>query len=52
MYLVDNGSTDGSVEFVGGLYPAVKVIRFERNLGFAEGYNCAVASIDEEHMVF
>jgi hypothetical protein len=52
VYLVDNGSIDGSVQFVGRHYPTVKVIRFERNLGFAEGYNRAVASIEEEHVVF
>jgi len=51
-YLVDNGSTDGSAEFVSEHYPAVKVIRFERNLGFAGAYNRAVASIEEDLVVF
>jgi len=52
VYLVDNGSTDGSVEFVTEHYPAVKVIRFDRNLGFAAAYNRAVASVEEELVVF
>ena len=51
MYLVDNASIDGSVEFVRRYYPAVKVIRFERNFGFAEAYNRAVASIEEELVI-
>jgi GT2 family glycosyltransferase len=52
VYLVDNGSTDASVDFVTEHYPAVKVIQFERNLGFAEAYNRAVASVEEELVVF
>jgi GT2 family glycosyltransferase len=52
VYLVDNGSTDGSVEFVTEHYRAVKVIRLDRNLGFAAGYNHAVASVKEELVVF
>lgn len=37
--LVDNGSTDGSVEQVEGRYAAVEVIRNGANLGFCEGNN-------------
>jgi hypothetical protein len=37
--LVDNGSTDGSDDFVGRTYPAVKLVRSETNLGFAGGNN-------------
>jgi hypothetical protein len=51
VYLVDNASIDGSIEFVRRCYPAVKVIQFERNFGFAEAYNRAVASIEEEFVV-
>jgi len=51
-YLVDNGSADGSIEYVKEHYPAVKLICFERNLGFAEAYNRAVTSIGEELVVF
>jgi GT2 family glycosyltransferase len=52
VYLVDNGSIDGSVEFVRRYYPVVRVIRFEGNLGFAEAYNRPVASVEEELVVF
>lgn len=37
--LVDNASVDGSAEFVREHFPQTKVIRSERNLGFAGGNN-------------
>jgi hypothetical protein len=52
LYLVDNGSTDGSVEYVKEHYRAVRLICFERNLGFAEAYNRAVRAVSEELVVF
>lgn len=39
--LLDNGSSDGSIEFVVEQFPHVKVIQAQRNLGFAEGNNTA-----------
>lgn len=41
--VVDNGSTDGSVEIVRRDFPAVKVIEAGANLGFAEGCNVGIA---------
>lgn len=40
---VDNASTDGSAAIVANDYPSVRLIRNERNLGFAEGNNVGVA---------
>ena len=40
--VVDNGSTDGSFEFVSENYPQVVAIRNEKNLGFAEGNNIGI----------
>src|SRR5437867_518152 len=37
--VVDNGSTDGSVEFLRLNFPRVKVLELERNLGFGGGSN-------------
>jgi GT2 family glycosyltransferase len=39
--LCDNGSTDGSVEFVRTNFDNVRVIALDRNYGFAEGNNRA-----------
>ncbi|MEM4849151.1 MAG: glycosyltransferase, partial [Ignisphaera sp.] len=30
--VVDNGSTDGSVEFIKNTYPSVKLLRLSRNI--------------------
>jgi len=40
--LVDNASSDGSVELVEKNYPTVKLIRNKENLGFAEGNNIGI----------
>jgi GT2 family glycosyltransferase/glycosyltransferase involved in cell wall biosynthesis len=37
--VVDNGSADGSAEFVRRAFPDVKVLALERNLGFGGGSN-------------
>ncbi|HNT74058.1 MAG TPA: glycosyltransferase family 2 protein [Anaerolineae bacterium] len=37
--VVDNASTDGSAELVAEQYPQVRLMRNERNLGFAAGNN-------------
>lgn len=40
--VVDNGSTDGSVELLKKDFPGVKLLRFDENFGFAGGYNRAI----------
>ena len=40
--LVDNGSTDGSVECFKKRYPEIEIIENKENLGFAEGNNIAI----------
>lgn len=39
LIVVDNGSSDGSADFVASHYPAARLLRLERNLGFAAGNN-------------
>lgn len=46
--LVDNGSSDGSIEYVREKFPSVRIIANGRNLGFAEGYNRAIRAVDAE----
>ncbi len=41
--LVDNGSIDGSVELLAELFPHARVVRSERNRGFAGGANLGIA---------
>ena len=40
--MVDNGSSDGSVDFVRARFPPVRIIRNEENLGFAAGNNVGI----------
>ncbi|MCP1393569.1 MAG: glycosyltransferase family 2 protein [Methanothrix harundinacea] len=40
--LVDNGSWDGSSEYVEKRFPGVRVVRNEENLGFAGGVNSGI----------
>ncbi len=40
--LVDNASEDGSSKYVMDSFPSVRIMRNERNLGFAEGNNVAM----------
>ena len=40
--VADNGSSDSSVDWVKNNYPDVKVIAFDKNHGFSEGYNLAI----------
>lgn len=42
VYLVDNGSTDESVDFVRKNYPTVSVFRIKENIGFSRASNLAV----------
>ena len=42
VYLVDNNSSDGSVNFAKKNYPAVRVIESKENLGFAGGNNLGI----------
>jgi hypothetical protein len=37
--LVDNGSTDGSVDYVRSSFPEVRIVALDRNLGFSAGNN-------------
>ena len=43
--VADNGSTDGSVEWLRAEHPEVELIVFGENYGFAEGYNRAIRAI-------
>ncbi|MEL6676646.1 MAG: glycosyltransferase family 2 protein [Bacteroidota bacterium] len=49
--VVDNASTDDSVDFVRKKYPQIQVEVMEENHGFAEGNNRALAFIDTPYFI-
>ena len=49
--VADNCSTDGSVALVRAEFPSVRLLLFDKNYGFAEGYNKAVDAIESEYVV-
>lgn len=51
LIVADNGSDDGSVAWVREHHPEVKIMAFDRNHGFAEGYNLAIKAADEYRYV-
>lgn len=48
--LVDNGSCDGTQEFVTTHYSQVRVLRSERNLGFAAGTNFGIRNTRSDYV--
>ncbi len=49
--VADNGSTDGSVDFISSEFPAIRVIRSQKNLGFCGGYNFALKQVSATYYV-
>ncbi len=50
--LIDNNSSDRSVDFVEKWYPEVKMIRLQKNYGFAGGYNRGTKHLESKYLVF
>jgi riboflavin kinase/FMN adenylyltransferase len=44
--VIDNNSTDESVEYIQEWHPEVNVIQLTKNYGYAEGYNLGIAQIN------
>lgn len=49
--VADNGSTDDSVEFLRTNYPQIQLVINDKNYGFAEGYNKALAHVEADYYV-
>lgn len=47
----DNGSNDGSLQFLSNDYPQIKTIVLDRNYGFAEGYNRALEKLNNRYTI-
>jgi len=48
IYVIDNFSSDHSINFLKSNYPNITVIELDKNYGFAEGYNIGLKEINEE----
>tara|TARA_B100000768_G_C11263131_1_gene369735 strand:- start:853 stop:1851 length:999 start_codon:yes stop_codon:yes gene_type:complete len=51
IYVIDNGSSDDSLNYLKNNFPAVKTISLEKNLGFAGGYNEGLKKINAEFFI-
>lgn len=49
--VVDNCSTDASMEILKNQFPQVKTIQLDQNHGFAKGYNIALKQIEAKYFV-
>lgn len=49
--VADNGSTDQSIVLLENEFPTVEIIRLEKNFGFADGYNQAIARVKTPYVV-
>lgn len=49
--VADNGSSDDSVVFMREYYPQVQLVLLDKNYGFAEGYNRALAQVEADYYV-
>jgi GT2 family glycosyltransferase len=49
--MVDNASTDGSVDYLKEKYPFIKIIQTNQNLGFAKGCNVGIRESKADYIV-
>lgn len=50
IYVADNASTDNSLETLNA-FPRVRIIRLDKNYGFAEGYNKALKELPHPYFI-
>lgn len=51
VFVADNASSDESVSLLESEFPEAELIRLDKNYGFAEGYNRALARIEAEYFL-
>lgn len=49
--VVDNGSSDGSIDMLKADYPSVKLIAFDTNTGFAKAVNAGIEAAGTEYVI-
>ena len=48
IYIIDNGSSDDSVEFIRSNFKRVKIVQLNKNYGYAKGYNKGLKNINDD----
>ena len=48
IYVIDNGSTDNSIDFINTNFSSITTIILDKNYGYAQGYNLGLKKIDAE----
>jgi GT2 family glycosyltransferase len=49
--IADNASSDGSIEYLKKYHPEIRIIRLEKNYGFATGYNLALKKVSADYYI-
>ena len=49
--VADNGSKDDSLAWLRLNYPEVRVVKLDKNYGFADGYNRAIREVESEYVL-
>lgn len=49
--LIDNASTDGSVDYVSRHFPEIRILANEKNLGYVGGHNRGIAATDGDYVM-
>ena len=50
IYILDNNSTDKSVDYVYNKYPTVNIMQFKENYGFSYSYDYAIRSLKNKYI--
>lgn len=51
IYVIDNASTDHSLEMLSNEYKSIKIIPLDKNYGFAGGYNLGLQQINNQYLI-
>ena len=52
IYVIDNNSTDDSINYIKNNFSNINIINNSSNLGYAEGYNEGIKKIKEDLLIF
>jgi len=48
LYIIDNASTDDSIDFLQQNYPEINIVKLDKNYGYAGGYNTGLQQIEAD----